>query len=572
MSRAGVVPGMDPKLVNNVVITNFAGYAHFLITFPYYWVFKSLGATWLSSFVVPLSLFFLAIPQVNRFGFTTASRLMLIAAINLSVYLYTASIGMETSIQNVYFFSLVCPLMLFRVSEWRAILFCVVQPILFWTLLVWKGSWFIPQTHFEPWAFHIMSPAISLTTAIMLLTCSFLISLLQQSGESKLQKAKDAAETSDRAKSRFLATMSHEIRTPMNGILGVLQLLMESDFSKHHKEDLHLMRSSGDLLLTIINDVLDFSKIEANKLALEYRLFNLHATVTLCKRMLDKAAADKGLSLSLDIALDCPIWVMGDETRYSQVVMNLANNAIKFTRTGYVRINLHRQSKPGGEQIICLSVQDTGIGITPENLKNLFQPFSQADSSTTREFGGTGLGLVISKRLTNAMQGDLTVESVFGLGSVFRFTALLEPGAEPLQAKADARPNETRALYRGKKALLVEDNTVNQVVASMMVSKLGFEVTLAGDGLQGVKAASADHFDVIFMDCQMPVMDGYEATRSIRNTQTEETRTVILALTANTQPEDREKCLAAGMDDFISKPILMDVLKSTLGKHLKVPA
>ena len=570
LGRAGVVPDMAPKLSQNVIITNFAAYGHVLMTVPYYWVFKAMGADWLSQLVVLLTLFFLAIPQVNLLGFTTASRIMLLGAININVYLFTASIGMASSIQNVFFFTLVSPLMLFRITEWRYILVCVAQPVILWFLLIWKGPWFIPQTHFESWALDILSPAISSTTAIMLFSCSMLIAYLQQGSESRLERAKEAAESSDRAKSRFLATMSHEIRTPMNGIFGVLQILMQSNLTEAHSKDLDLMKSSGDLLLAILNDILDFSKIEAGKLVLEARTFNLHESVLLCKKLLEKMASEKGLSLTLEVGADCPVWVVGDETRYRQVVLNLANNAIKFTRTGGVHLHLAISKRPDGRSEIALSVKDTGIGLTSESLRQLFQPFSQADSSTTREFGGTGLGLAISKRLADAMNGDLTVDSLPGEGSIFRFTAPMPAGLAPPPRMPEYRQEEIQADFTGKKALLVEDNAINQMIASRMVAKLGFEVSVADDGRQGVEAAAASHFDVIFMDCQMPVMDGYEATRTLRANQNGGSRYVIIALTANSRPEDKAKCQAAGMDDFISKPLLMDVLKSTLLRHLPV--
>ena len=571
---AGVVPGMDQNLAKNVIITNFAAYGHVLMTFPYYWVFKALGATWLSSLVFPLTFFFMAVPQINRLGFTTASRLLLLAAINVNVYLYTASIGMETSIQNVFFFTLVSPLMLFRVSEWRSILVSVAQPIGFWVLLICKGSWFIPRTYFDAWAFHFMSPAISMTTAIMLFACSFLISFLQQTSEARLERAKEAAESSDRAKSRFLATMSHEIRTPMNGIFGMLQILMGTRLYQENKEELDLMKSSCDLLLVIINDILDFSKIEAGKVILEERLFDLRESVGICKTLMEKSAADKGLSLTLEIADDCPSGVIGDETRYRQVIMNLANNAVKFTKSGGVRFRLERLGGNERGDEILFSIRDTGIGMSLETLGLIFLPFSQADSSTTREYGGTGLGLAISKRLALAMGGDLTVKSVLGQGSDFRFSARFktagggEAAAMPAAAMP-AVPNPSRQPYEGKKALLVEDNPINQKVASRMVAKLGFAVTLCENGAEAVQAAGAEYFDMIFMDCQMPVMDGFEATRILRARETPGRRSVIIALTANAGAEDRERCMACGMDAFISKPLLVGELKAILAVHLR---
>ncbi|GEM_PF-4583037 len=561
-------------MARNVIITNFAAYGHGLMTFPYYWIFKALGAAWLCKLVFPLTLFFLAIPQVNRMGGFTVSRLMLLGMINFMVYLYTASIGMGSSIQNVFFFTLVSPLMLFRITEWRSILFCVVQPVALWILLICKGPWFIPQTHFEPWAYAVMSPSISCTTAIMIFACSFLIAYLQQGSESRLERAKEAAESSNRAKSQFLATMSHEIRTPMNGIFGVLQMLRDSEFADRYAGDLELMHASGDLLLAILNDILDFSKIEAGMMTLEERSFNLPESVLFCKKLLDQSARDKGLELTLEIDPDCPVWVLGDETRYRQVVLNLANNAIKFTRSGGVHLHLRRVtgSMAEGPQEFLLAVRDTGIGISPLSAAKLFQPFSQGDSSTTREFGGTGLGLAISKRLATSMGGDLLVESALGKGSTFRFTAMLKTASPPAAREPDGRAYPAPMDYTGKKALLVDDNPINQLIASKMVARLGFEVTLASDGSLAVEAAERARFDVIFMDCQMPVMDGYIATRILREKETPGFRSVIIAMTANSRPEDREKCLASGMDDFISKPLLMEILNATLVRHLSAPA
>ncbi|MDB5048018.1 MAG: hypothetical protein JWO30_1089 [Fibrobacteres bacterium] len=429
LGESGVVPGMDPKLAKNVIIANFAAYGHVIMTLPYYWVFKALGATWLSGLVFPLTLFFLAVPQINRLGFTTASRFLLVTVINLNVYLYTASLGMATSIQNVFFFTLVSPLMLFRVAEWRMILACTVQPILLWGLLVWKGPWIVPQTHFETWAYDIMSPAISFTTAVMLFSCSFLISILQQAGEMRLELAKDAAESSDRAKGRFLATMSHEIRTPMNGIFGMLQLMKEWSLSPRQKEDLDVMESSGQQLLAIINDILDFSKMDAGKMEMEDLPFNLPLSMTLCKRTMESQASQKGLYLRLEILEGCPEWIMGDEIRVRQVVMNLLNNAVKFTEKGGVTLRAGRT--PGNESGFTVAIKDTGIGMDRETVSRLFQPFMQADSSVTRRYGGTGLGLAISKRLATGMGGDLTVESAAGQGSEFTFTAEMKAGSDP---------------------------------------------------------------------------------------------------------------------------------------------
>ncbi|MDB5104328.1 MAG: multi-sensor hybrid histidine kinase [Fibrobacteres bacterium] len=568
LGHAGIAPDTNPRLARNILITNCAAYGHVLMTFPYYWIFKGLGAIWLSHLVFPLTLFFGIIPQFNRLGLTTVSRHLLLAAINLNVYLFTASLGMQTSIQNVFFFTLVSPLMLFRVAEWRSILFCVAQPVAFWILLVLKGHWFIPPTHFEEWAYRIMSPAISLTSAVMLFSCSMLLAFLQQSGEERLERAKEAAEASNLEKSRFLATMSHEIRTPLNGIFGGIQLMTGSKLTPRQMGDLDLVKSSGDLLLAIISDILDFSKIEAGKLELEERSFNLAESVRVCKRILEKEAHDKRLSLTLDIADGGRTWVVGDETRFRQVVMNLANNAIKFTKSGSVELRLHCVERRGSDALISLSVKDTGIGITPEGISRLFQPFTQGDSSTTREFGGTGLGLTICKRLANAMGGDVTVVSERGKGSTFTFLSWLKLPAVQPEPPPEIRSESGTSDYAGKSALLVEDNASNQTVTASLLNQIGFEVFTADHGAQAIQAASGRHFDLILMDCQMPIMNGFEATRILRAMETGGSRRLIVAISADVHPHDSRKCLDAGMDDFLAKPLLMSELSVCLEKHL----
>jgi signal transduction histidine kinase/ActR/RegA family two-component response regulator len=567
LGNLGVRPGTDPSLARHTRICNYAGIAHVFMTFPYYWILRSLGATWLSSLVIPLSLFLASIPIMNLAGFTTVSRLALLAAINVFVYLYSASLGMQSSVQNVYFYMLIAPLMLFHVREWRSILFCVLQPIGFYALLVWKGHWFVPVTPFEPHAYTIMGPAITCTAAVLLFACAYVLIWSFHAANEKLVQAKQLAEFHSREKSRFLSTVSHEIRTPLNGIFGVMQMLSASELPPHMQADLRLMRSSGELLLAIINDILDFSKIESGRMALESHPFNLRGMLQECINLAGKPAVAKGLSTSLRWEKDVPEWVEGDETRCRQVCMNLLNNAVKFTQAG--GISAHLSSAPLGDGFheIRIAITDTGIGIAPEAMGRMFRAFSQADSSTNRLFGGTGLGLVISKRLAEAMSGTIQVESVPGQGSVFTFTAKLR-AAGPAQAQSAQAAFGDAPRYEGLNALLVEDNPVNQLVAQRLLERLGFEVEIAEHGAEALEKLDAKDYAVIFMDCQMPVMDGFEATHKIRAREPGRPRQLIIAMTANTHAEDRLRCLDAGMDDFIPKPILVGHLIETLRKHL----
>jgi signal transduction histidine kinase/CheY-like chemotaxis protein len=560
---------MDPSLARHTRICNYAGVGHLFMTFPYYWIFRSLGATWLSSMVIPLSLLMLAIPLVNLAGFTTVSRLVLLAAINVYVYIYTASLGMQTSIQNVFFYMLIAPLMLFHVREWGNILICVLQPIVFYALLVWKGRWFMPASPFKPAASAIMSPAITGTAAVLLFACSYVLIWSFHTANEKLTQAKQLAEFHSREKSRFLSTVSHEIRTPLNGIFGVMQTLAAADLPLAIQSDLRLIRSSGELLLAMINDILDFSKIEAGHMVLEARPFHFRNMVEECHSLAARPAQAKGLACSFRFEPGCPEWVEGDEIRCRQVLMNLLNNAVKFTTAGGISTQVAAVPLEDGRHEFRIAVSDTGIGIPPEAMGRLFQAFSQADSSTNRRFGGTGLGLAISKKLAEAMGGDIRVDSIAGQGSTFTFSARLRAAA-PVAAVNARKDVDSAAVYRGKRALLVEDNPVNQLVACRFLERMGFSVEVAEHGRAALEKSAAGAYAVILMDCQMPIMDGFEATRRIRAREAGKGRQLIIAMTANTHAEDRQRCLDAGMDDFIPKPIMIGQFAEILRKHLPV--
>ena len=570
VGNLGVKPGMDPSLARHTRICNYAGVAHVFMTLPYYWVFRYLGATWLASLVIPLSLFMASIPVLNFAGFTTVSRLSLLAVINVFVYMYTASLGMQSSVQNVFFYMLIAPLMLFHVREWGSILFSLLQPIGFYALLVWKGQWIIPASPFQPQAYAIMSPAITGTAAVLLFACSYVLIWSFHAANEKLVQAKQLAEFHSLEKSRFLSTVSHEIRTPLNGIFGVMQTLAASDLPAPLQADLKLMHSSGELLLAILNDILDFSKIEAGRMSLEARAFHFRGMVEECLSLAGKPAQAKGLACSYRWEAGCPEWVEGDETRCRQVIMNLLNNAVKFTAAGGISTHVSAAPAEGDAYLFTIAVSDTGIGIDSVAMDRLFQAFSQADSSTNRKFGGTGLGLVISKKLAEAMGGDIHFDSIYGQGSTFTFTARLRASAPAEAKKTPVAREETGLLYAGQKALLVEDNPVNQLVACRFLERMGFEVDIADHGEIALGKLAQAHYAVILMDCQMPIMDGFEATRRIRERETGRSRQLIIAMTANTHADDRQRCLNAGMDDFIPKPILIGQFTEILRRNLPV--
>lgn len=389
--------------------------------------------------------------------------------------------------------------------------------------------------------------------------------------QEDLKKARDIAEEAVRAKALFLANMSHEIRTPLNGIIGMIDILKHTELTDQQLEYLDIVDISSETLLTIINDILDFSKLEAGQIDCEKILYDLRQETDEIYKILVYSARQKDLEFCVQVDEAIPVRLLGDPFRLRQILINLGNNAIKFTKKGFVRMRVFPEADYEQSRKIRFEVQDSGIGISEDNRKKLFKSFSQADMSTTREYGGTGLGLAISKLLVRMMGGQIGVYSEEGKGSLFWFTIHAEEAGQAIPKASELKPSEP-TIKKSLRILLAEDNIINQKVTLLNIARLGHQAELAANGLEAVKLFASRPFDLVLMDVQMPGIDGLQATREIRKIELKRKSrhaVPIIAMTANLYGEEIRELIDSGMDDYLGKPFKPSDLDQSIRKNYK---
>jgi len=553
-----------------------------------YSVFYVAEGIWVAATVVLTGVFFF-IPATLYFykkGYIVFAKLILILPCNL--YLYATSLVFKHQISSeLFFFPIaIAVFILFHLKDMDKIIICLSASVATYLIMVIFGFDYVPKYFFaiNPPVDILKISGFVFSFALSLLFISFFVSSLRELNYRLVkQKARENELLGEtvKAKSLFLANMSHEIRTPMNGVLGMAQLLKETELSDKQKSMVSTIKTCGDSLLVIINDILDLAKIDEGKLELEKSVFNLEDFSTDILFLFSNSASQKNVKLTKTINSSVPPNLVGDVTRIRQVISNFISNAIKFTEAGgCVELKVFSHEIEENKAEVTFQVIDTGIGIKKDGQAKLFDSFTQADVSTTRKYGGTGLGLAICKKLSSLMEGTVTLDSEFGKGTIISLSVPLEVHKlKPeltVVAKKEAFVSDEResAELFEHRILLVEDDATNQQVIQMMIKKLGYECHTVENGIEALNAVAdreklgVDNFTLIFMDIMMPEMDGITATKKIIE-KYGQNRPRIVALTASSLQEEKDRCFAAGVDGFISKPVRIEDLEQTLKRFAK---
>lgn len=553
-----------------------------------YSVFYIAEGIWAAATVVLSGVFFF-IPATLYFykkGYIVFAKLILILPCNL--YLYTTSLFFKHQISSeLFLFPIaIAVFILFHLKDIDKIIICLSASIATYLIMVIYGADYVPEYLFvqNPPIETLRISAFVFSFALSLLFISFFVSSLRALNYQLVQQKERENELlgeTVKAKSLFLANMSHEIRTPMNGVLGMAQLLKETELSDKQKSMVSTIKTCGDSLLVIINDILDLAKIDEGKLELEKSVFNLEDFIADVLFLFSESSSQKEVKLTKNINSSVPQNLVGDVTRISQVISNFISNAIKFTEAGgNIELKIFSHEIDENKAEITFQVIDTGVGIKKDEQSKLFEPFTQADVSTTRKYGGTGLGLAICEKLSRLMEGVVTLDSEPGKGTTISLTVPLEvyelkPELTVVAEKETFTTDESKIIELFEhRILLVEDDPTNQIVIQMMIKKIGYECHTVENGIEALNALAdreklgAENFTLIFMDIMMPEMDGITATKKIIE-KYGKNRPYIVALTASSLPEEKDKCFAAGVDDFLSKPVKIEAIEQTLKKFAK---
>lgn len=579
-----------------IKIMNRVSYFLLLVCVLFLIPFYFIDSFALTGFFLAEGLAFGLIPLLAKRGFVNTAKMMHIIYIDIGIIILSSVIGEEALIQAFFIPTMGLSILLFDKNHIKlrnasiaisVASYFILDYIIFEEVYISEDSFTIIRLSVLAAAFvttwiifntfsEFKESAESKTTELLAkeIELNRELSMNQQKLEKYITQLEDARielEKSTKAKSEFLATMSHEIRTPMNAIMGMTHLLRKEEPRDDQMEPLNILDFSGRTLLTLIDDVLDFSKIEAGRIEFESTEFDLHQLVSTIIETFRVTAANKNIELRSHIQKNLHPVLTGDPARLTQILNNLISNAVKFTEHGHVALSINKLKEEGEEITIQFEVEDTGIGIANDRIESIFESFTQASGSTKRLYGGTGLGLAISKQLTELQGGKVWVDSTLGEGSTFYIQLTFEKGAVK-EASVDSSSDVIfdEQLLHGLRVLLAEDNVVNQKVMSRFLERWSVELTVVDNGEDAVKEIKSSSFDVVLMDLQMPLMDGYEATMEIRKLEDSiKAKTPIIALTAAALQEVKEQVFACGMNDFVTKPFNPAELKEKMAVHIK---